>query len=232
MVRPAGRACGRPGRPADRPFPRRLPQAAPGEALPGALADLPGARPAPSLPRRAPDPHVSGDVLVGPTALLAPSRDAYSLARVRPRDVAATLAWPGTWRMARRWWRTGVVEMRYATSRAQFAREAARYVPGADRRRRRAGVRRRARAGARPRREAGRRLRLLADARGHCTCATRRRRRRRRRSRSRGWSPTRSAALERAEGRLAHAPVGHQAARRSQPVRRGASSISENQPIV
>ena len=74
--------------------------------------------------------HVSGDVLVGPTALLAPSRDAYSLARVRPRDLAATLAWPGTWRMARRWWRTGIVEMRYATSRAQFAREAARYVPG------------------------------------------------------------------------------------------------------
>ena len=74
--------------------------------------------------------HVSGEVLVGPTALMAPSRDAYSLARVRPRDVAATLAWPGTWRMARRWWRTGVAEMRYATSRAQFAREAARYVPG------------------------------------------------------------------------------------------------------
>ena len=74
--------------------------------------------------------HVSGEVLVGPTALLAPSRDAYSLATVRPRDVAATLAWPGTWRMARRWWRTGIVEMRYAASRAQFAREAARYVPG------------------------------------------------------------------------------------------------------
>ncbi|HYH58766.1 MAG TPA: L-2-hydroxyglutarate oxidase [Thermoleophilaceae bacterium] len=74
--------------------------------------------------------HVSGEVLVGPTALLAPSRDSYSLARVRARDVAATLAWPGTWRMARRWWRTGVVEMRYAASRAQFAREAARYMPG------------------------------------------------------------------------------------------------------
>jgi L-2-hydroxyglutarate oxidase len=74
--------------------------------------------------------HVSGEVLVGPTALLAPSRDAYTLGRVRPRDVAGTLAWPGTWRMARRWWRTGVVEMRYAASRSQFAREAARYVPG------------------------------------------------------------------------------------------------------
>ena len=73
--------------------------------------------------------HISGDVLVGPTALLAPSRDAYSLARIRPRDVASTLAWPGTWRMARRWWRTGATELRYAVSRAELARAAARYVP-------------------------------------------------------------------------------------------------------
>ena len=68
----------------------------------------------------------------GPTALLAPSRDAYSLARVRPRDLAATLAWPGTWRMARRWWRTGATEMRYAVSRGRLARAAARYVPALD----------------------------------------------------------------------------------------------------
>lgn len=74
--------------------------------------------------------HVSGEVLVGPTALLAPSRDAYRLTRVRPRDLSATLAWPGTWRMARRWWRTGTTELRYAASRAQLARAAARYVEG------------------------------------------------------------------------------------------------------
>ena len=73
--------------------------------------------------------HISGEVLVGPTALLAPGRDAYSLTRIRPRDLAATLAWPGTWRMARRWWRTGSTELRYAASRARFAHAAARYVP-------------------------------------------------------------------------------------------------------
>jgi len=73
--------------------------------------------------------HISGEVLVGPTALLALGRDAYRLGRIRPRDVASTLAWPGTWRMARRWWRTGVTELRYAASRAQLARAAARYVP-------------------------------------------------------------------------------------------------------
>ena len=73
--------------------------------------------------------HVSGDVLVGPTALLAPARDAYRLATVRPRDVADTLAWPGAWRMARRWWRTGATELRHAASRAALVRAAARFVP-------------------------------------------------------------------------------------------------------
>ena len=73
--------------------------------------------------------HVDGEVLVGPTALLAPGRDAYRLSRVVPRDVAATLAWPGTWRMARRFWRTGLTEIRHAASRRAFVAEAARYVP-------------------------------------------------------------------------------------------------------
>jgi 2-hydroxyglutarate dehydrogenase len=59
--------------------------------------------------------HVSGSVLVGPTALLTPT--------------AAALRWPGTWRMARRWWRTGVAEIGLAISRARFARAVARYVP-------------------------------------------------------------------------------------------------------
>lgn len=73
--------------------------------------------------------HVDGNVLVGPTALLAGARDAYSPTRVRPRDLAATLAWPGSWRMFRRWWRTGLTEVRHAASRAAFVRAAAEYVP-------------------------------------------------------------------------------------------------------
>jgi L-2-hydroxyglutarate oxidase len=73
--------------------------------------------------------NAAGEVLVGPTALLAPARDAYRLARLRPRDLADTLAWPGTWRMMRRWWRTGTVELRHAALRSTFVRAAARYVP-------------------------------------------------------------------------------------------------------
>lgn len=74
--------------------------------------------------------HASGEVLVGPTAMLAPSRDSYSLRRVRPRDLAATLAWPGSWRLIRRNWRTGVREITHALSRRALVREAASYVPG------------------------------------------------------------------------------------------------------
>ncbi len=59
--------------------------------------------------------HTSGDILVGPTALLAPRLN--------------TFTWPGTWKMFRRWWRTGIVEMRHAASRRTFVRAANRFVP-------------------------------------------------------------------------------------------------------
>jgi 2-hydroxyglutarate dehydrogenase len=60
--------------------------------------------------------HIGGEVSLGPSALLWPRG---------PRD----LAWPGTWRMARRWWRTGLTELRHAASRRAFASAAADYVP-------------------------------------------------------------------------------------------------------
>jgi 2-hydroxyglutarate dehydrogenase len=72
---------------------------------------------------------VNDEVLVGPTALIAPARDAYRLSALRARDARETLTWPGTWRMLARWWRTGITELRLAASRTEFARAAARYVP-------------------------------------------------------------------------------------------------------
>jgi (S)-2-hydroxyglutarate dehydrogenase len=73
--------------------------------------------------------HAGGDVLVGPTALMAGGRDAYRLRDLRARDLAATLSWPGTPRMMRRFWRTGMQEIAHAVSRRALARTAARYVP-------------------------------------------------------------------------------------------------------
>ena len=60
--------------------------------------------------------HIDGEVSLGPSALLWPRG---------PRD----LLWPGTARMARRWWRTGLRELRHAASRRAFAADAAEYVP-------------------------------------------------------------------------------------------------------
>lgn len=74
-------------------------------------------------------PTIDGPVLVGPSALIVAARDGYRLGAVRPEDIRDTVAWPGTWRMARRWWRTGLHEARLAASRRAFAAAATRYVP-------------------------------------------------------------------------------------------------------
>lgn len=61
--------------------------------------------------------RIDGEVLIGPTALLG------------TRGLGRTLAWPGSWRMFRRWWRTGLTEIRHAALRRSFVAEAARYLP-------------------------------------------------------------------------------------------------------
>ncbi len=73
--------------------------------------------------------HVDGHVMLGPTAMLVAARDAYELRTVRLQDVVSTLSWPGTWTVARRFWRTGLSEMHMAASRAAFVAACARYVP-------------------------------------------------------------------------------------------------------
>jgi L-2-hydroxyglutarate oxidase LhgO len=74
--------------------------------------------------------HVTGDVTLGPTAMLVGARDAYSLRRLSVRDSWETLTWPGTWRVARSYWRVGLDEIRMAASRRAFVTAAARYMPG------------------------------------------------------------------------------------------------------
>jgi 2-hydroxyglutarate dehydrogenase len=72
---------------------------------------------------------IGGEVLLGPTALLAGARDAYRLAQVRRSDLGATLRWPGTRKLVRTWWRTGARELANAASRRLVVRDLARYVP-------------------------------------------------------------------------------------------------------
>ncbi|HEX6117582.1 MAG TPA: L-2-hydroxyglutarate oxidase [Solirubrobacterales bacterium] len=72
---------------------------------------------------------LDGDVLLGPSALMAGARDAYRLRRVVGADLAATLGWPGTWRLAARHWRAGLAEIGRAASRRAFVAGLRRYVP-------------------------------------------------------------------------------------------------------
>ena len=68
-------------------------------------------------------------MLIGPSALMAPARDAYRLRDVRARDLGETLAWPGTWRLMGHHWRAGLKELQHAASPRSFVAEAARLVP-------------------------------------------------------------------------------------------------------
>jgi L-2-hydroxyglutarate oxidase len=75
---------------------------------------------------------IDGEVLLGPSALLVAARDAYRPTRIRARDLADNLAWPGTWRLVGRFWRTGLTEVRHAASRRAFVNELRRFVPELD----------------------------------------------------------------------------------------------------
>jgi L-2-hydroxyglutarate oxidase len=75
---------------------------------------------------------IDDEVLLGPSALMVGARDAYQLGRVRWRDLASNLAWPGTWRLAGRFWRTGLTELRHAASRRSFVSDLRRFVPELD----------------------------------------------------------------------------------------------------
>ncbi|MFI1289950.1 L-2-hydroxyglutarate oxidase [Streptomyces sp. NPDC020792] len=75
-------------------------------------------------------PRVDGSVEVGPNAVLALAREGYRRSRLSPRDLLGLAAYPGTWRMAARHWRTGLREYRGSLSTAAFMRDAELYVPG------------------------------------------------------------------------------------------------------
>ncbi len=72
---------------------------------------------------------IDDEILLGPSALMVGARDAYRLGRVRWPDLASNLAWPGTWRLVRRFWRTGFGELRHAASRGTFVADLRRFVP-------------------------------------------------------------------------------------------------------
>ncbi|MFB9351592.1 L-2-hydroxyglutarate oxidase [Streptomyces heliomycini] len=72
---------------------------------------------------------VDGGVHVGPNAVPALAREGYDWRTVRPRELGATLAWPGSWQLARRHWRYGTGELHRSLSREAFTRAVRRLLP-------------------------------------------------------------------------------------------------------
>ncbi|MEV7797357.1 L-2-hydroxyglutarate oxidase [Streptomyces sp. NPDC087512] len=72
---------------------------------------------------------IDGGVHVGPNAVPALAREGYGWGVVRPRELGATLAWPGSWHIARRHWRYGAGELRRSLSKGAFTSAVRRLLP-------------------------------------------------------------------------------------------------------
>jgi (S)-2-hydroxyglutarate dehydrogenase len=72
---------------------------------------------------------LDGSVHAGPNAVLALRREGYRWRDVSARDLVETARFPGSWRLARKYGRTGVDEVLRSLSRKRFAASLARLVP-------------------------------------------------------------------------------------------------------
>ncbi|NEA67497.1 L-2-hydroxyglutarate oxidase [Streptomyces sp. SID12488] len=72
---------------------------------------------------------IDGSVHIGPNAVPALAREGYGWGTVRVRELAATMAWPGSWRIAARHWRYGGGELRRSVSKKAFTRAVRRLLP-------------------------------------------------------------------------------------------------------
>lgn len=73
--------------------------------------------------------RVDGRVEAGPNAVLALKREGYRKSDVSLRDAAEIVLYPGFWRMAGRYWKTGLMEGYRSLSAGAFLRSAQRLMP-------------------------------------------------------------------------------------------------------
>jgi len=72
---------------------------------------------------------IDGTLEAGPNAVLAWKREGYRWNDISVADLADTLVFPGFWRLAGRFWRTGLSEYRRSFSRRAFVASLQRLVP-------------------------------------------------------------------------------------------------------
>jgi (S)-2-hydroxyglutarate dehydrogenase len=73
--------------------------------------------------------QISGELWVGPNAVLAFAREGYRARTVNPLDLWETLSYRGFRALARRYWRVGLAEIRGDLSKRSFTRALQRLVP-------------------------------------------------------------------------------------------------------
>ncbi len=73
--------------------------------------------------------RVNGSVEAGPNALLALRREGYTGAGVDLSEAMETLGFPGFWKMARKYWRMGLVEQYRSWVKAAFVKSLQKMVP-------------------------------------------------------------------------------------------------------
>jgi L-2-hydroxyglutarate oxidase LhgO len=72
---------------------------------------------------------IHDEVWAGPNAVLAFAREGYRRTDLNLRDLWEVVRFPGFWRMASKFWRTGLMEMWRDTIKAAYVREMQKYVP-------------------------------------------------------------------------------------------------------
>ncbi len=77
-------------------------------------------------------PMVNGRVEAGPNAVLALAREGYKWTDFKLGDMGELMAFPGFWKMAFKYWKSGCYEMARSMSKYLFVRDVQRLVPSID----------------------------------------------------------------------------------------------------
>ena len=72
---------------------------------------------------------IQGGIEAGPNAVLAFQREGYAFSDFSYQDLMETVSWPGFWKIALKYGRTGVWEMYRSLSKATFTRSLQRLIP-------------------------------------------------------------------------------------------------------
>ena len=73
--------------------------------------------------------RIDGEIMLGPNAVLALAREGYRRIAFDAYDAREVVRFPGTWRVARRWWRVGLQEQWRDVSMRAFVQACRRFLP-------------------------------------------------------------------------------------------------------